>query len=160
MIRCIAALDNKNGIADEHGIPWRGKLPTDVAYYRTKITEGGDDILMGYVLYQELSHAYPGQNNYVASRNHTEPLRPGFTPVQDAHKFLETTTTDVWNIGGAALFASTIDLADELYLTRIEADFQCTKFFPGFGDDFELIDRGPDQTENGLTFHFEIWKRK
>jgi len=156
MIRFIAAIDQKHGIADDHGIPWQGKLSTDVKYYHDKIKTG--TLLMGYGLYKELSHPYPGGINFVATSKH-ETLRDGFEPVADARAFLQKAQGDVWNLGGAALFASTIDLADELYLTKIEADFNCTKFFPEYEHNFTLVSQTPSQVENGLTFTFTVYKR-
>ncbi|HUC87572.1 MAG TPA: dihydrofolate reductase [Candidatus Binatia bacterium] len=156
MIRFIAALDSKNGIADDHGIPWRGKLPSDVHYYRDKLETG--TILMGYGVYNELSEPYPGGINYVATTK-SEPLRQGFTPVPDARGFLQSSTGDIWDIGGAGLYSSTIDLADELYLTRIDHDFLCTKFFPEYRDSFSLKSKSEVFEENGLSFWFEVWQK-
>jgi dihydrofolate reductase len=158
MIRCIAALDSKNGIADDHGIPWHGKLPTDVAYYRDKLQSG--TILMGYGVYKELSKPYPGSINYVATSHPATALMDGFEVVSDASTFLRNTHGDIWNVGGAGLFTSTIAFADELYLTRIEADFHCTKFFPEFESSFVRASHSESHTENGLSFCFEVWKRK
>lgn len=158
MIRFIAAIDDKRGIADDHGIPWQGKLPTDVKYYRDKLKTG--TVLMGYGMYKEVSKPYPGGINYVAAQGQMGGLRPGFKPVDDARKFLSEFKGDIWNAGGAALFTSTLDLANELYLTRVQGDFNCTKFFPEFESDFELASSSEPITENGITFHFEVWRRK
>lgn len=157
MIRCMAAVDSKLGIADEHGVPWQGKLPTDIRYLHDMIR--GHDTIMGYGFYKELKKPFVNPTNYVATRSGKK-LRDGFIAVADAHKFLETFPRDIWNLGGAILFASTIDLADELYLTRVEGDFHCTKFFPAFEDQFVLQSSTEPQSENGITFHFEIWRRK
>ncbi len=157
MIRFIAAIDSKRGIADEHGIPWHGKIPTDVRYYHQKIK--GFTTIMGYGMYTELSKPLVNPTNYVASQRGTT-LRDGFILVEDAVTFLRNATADVWVLGGAVLFASTFDLADELYITQLTANFNCTKFFPSFESDFTLIRRGEDLSENGVTFRFEVWKRK
>jgi dihydrofolate reductase len=157
MIRFIAAIDSKNGIADEHGIPWQGKIPSDVKYYRDKVK--GGTILMGYGLYKEISNPYPGGTNYVATSKTDERLREGFQPVPDARKFLEEAKGDVWNLGGAGLFASTFDFADELYITQLDGDFNCTKFFPQFKEQFQLVSSSDPITENNITFRFQVWKR-
>jgi dihydrofolate reductase len=154
MIRFIAALDSKNGIADDHGIPWQ--LPTDVQYYRYKIKTG--TIIMGYGLYNELSEPYPGGINYVATSK-KQRLRRGFAPVPDARAFIKSSDGDIWNIGGAGLYTSTIDLADELYLTQIDHDFHCTKFFPEYRYLFSLKSKSEVFKENGLSFWFEIWQK-
>ena len=157
MIRFIAALDSKKGLANDKGIPWQGQLPTDVAYFRNKTLHG--NVMMGYGWYQEQKLPLPERRNLVAFDQQTE-LRPGFELVTDARTFLETTQDDIWVGGGAILFANTLDLADELYLTRLDKDFGCTKFFPEFENDFELANETEPQTENGITFTFQIWKRK
>ncbi len=158
MIRMIAAVDSKLGIANDHGIPWQGKVPSDVKYYETKIKNGIK--LMGYGLYKELSKPMPDGINYVATLNKQEKLKPGFEPVYDAREFLKNTKGEVWNLGGALLFSSTLDLADELYLTRLDADFNCTKFFPEFEKDFKRIEQSKPITENGITLVFEKWVRR
>lgn len=158
MIRFIAAIDSKQGIADEHGIPWQGKIPGDVRYYHEKIASGGA-ILMGYGLYKELSKPFANKKNYVAS-NRDEELKEGFKLVRDARKFQAEAEDDVWNLGGAGLFASTIDQADELYITQLDQDFHCTKFFPDFKDDFRLVSESEPVTENSITYTFQVWRRQ
>lgn len=159
MIRFIAAVDAKRGVATDNGIPWQGKIPGDVKYYRAKMAEKGGAILMGYGLYKELGDPYPGGINYVANLEDVN-LRPGFELVKDARAFLEQQDGDVWNLGGAALFTATIDMADELYITQLQTDFDCTKFFPAFADDFELKSESEPVTENDITYTFQVWARK
>lgn len=155
MIRFIAAIDSNKGIADEKGIPW--DLPTDKAYYRAKVRF--HKYLIGQGTYQELTEPLADTSMFIAT-SRAEKLRPGFTKVNDARKFLKTAKKDIWVGGGAGVFESTLDLANELYLTRIDQDFHCTKFFPEYKDKFELTWESEAQIENGTPFRFEVWKRK
>ncbi len=155
MIKFIAAIDSKKGIADDHGIPW--DLPTDKHYFRDMTT--GGIVMMGAGWYKEQQLPLPNRRNIVATSS-TEPLRPGFEKTGDAREFLKNLKEDIWVGGGAGLFASTLDLADELYLTHVEGDFQCTKFFPDFETDFEQVEISEPMTENGITFRFAVYKRK
>lgn len=157
MIRFIAAIDSAYGIADDKGIPWLGLLPTDMRQYREKIR--GFPIIMGYGHYVELTKPYPESLNYVATKG-TDKLLPGFIAVTDAHAFFEAFEGDIWNIGGAQLYETTLDLADELYLTRVNGDYGCTKFFPHFESNFVRKVKSPIQEENGIMFSFEKWIRK
>ncbi len=152
----MTALDAKRGIADDNGIPWHGKLPTDVKHYHQEID--GGVILMGYKTYLELSKPLPGRNIVASSQQRQ--LRPGFELVKDARDFLLNSKADVWNFGGAGLFASTFDLMTDLHLTQLEGDYHCTKFFPEFKDNFVLLTRSKPITENGITYRFEQWHRK
>jgi len=158
MLRMIAALDSRRGIADEHGIPWQGKIPTDSKYFREQTQNGL--ILMGYGTYKEFDTPLHDRENYVVVHPDTEDLRPGFAPVSDATHFFEEHSRDiVWVIGGAALFATSLPLADELFLTQLESDFHCTKFFPEYADTFELERTLGSHKESDITFHFEVWQR-
>lgn len=157
MIRFIAVIDQNRGMADDRGIPWQGKLPTDIAFFRAKTRHS--TVLMGYNTYQEFAAPLSDRENYVASARQKN-LREGFKLVRDAREFLENNRKDVWVIGGAGLFASTLDLADELYITQLEAKFPCTKFFPEFKSKFELIKSEKPLTESGITFRFEIYGRR
>lgn len=155
MIRCIAAIDAKRGIADDHGIPW--DLPNDRRYYRERVAN--QIVLMGRGTYNETRKPVGKLPDYVVTANPHE-LREGFAQVTDPRKFLREATSDVWVIGGAGLFGSVIDLADELYLTIIDGDYACTKFFPDYTNDFELAGETSTQTENGITYRFTTWRRK
>jgi dihydrofolate reductase len=128
MIRCIVAADEKNGIATDDGIPWN--LPNDTKYFREKTSTG--IVLMGIGTYKEFTNPMHDHINYVATHSEEE-IRPGFTKVTDVPDFFKKHATEtINNIGGAGLFASTIQLANELFITQIEADFSCTKFFPTY----------------------------
>ena len=156
MIRAIAAIDNKRGMATDTGIPW--KLPSDGERFTTLTQDG--IILMGYGTYKELTKPLHDKPNYVVTRDADEKLRDGFVPVVDTDKFFVTHDDIIWDIGGPGLLAATIDHIDELYLTQIDSDFNCTKFFPEYENDFTRQSVSDEKTENGISFRFEIWHRK
>jgi dihydrofolate reductase len=154
MMRMIVAVDSAGGMATGDGIPWT--LPTDQRFFSDQIAIGL--ILMGYTTYDEISEPLHGRTNYVATRRSVA-LREGFTAVPDAATFIaEHHGEMIQNIGGAGLFASTLHLADELVMTRIAADFRCTKFFPPFRDRFDLIAESDRIVENDVTFTFQTWR--
>jgi dihydrofolate reductase len=158
MIRAIVAIDEKRGMANDQGIPWRSKVPQEIAYFRDNTAQG--DILMGYGTYLEFKKPFHDHLNYVAT-NRDEELKPGFEKVTDAREFLKNYKGDlVWNIGGAGLLTQTLDLSDELYITQIQGDFKCTKFLPEFKDKYKMSNESPPITENGITYTFQVWQRK
>ena len=155
MIRAIAAIDDKRGLATDEGIPW--KLPADIMHERQE-TKGGN-LLMGYNTYLEFTAA-PADRHWFVVTDGTEPLREGFEPVTDLKAFMDHPPKDLWLFGGAGVFAQTIKYADELHLTKIEGDFHCTKFFPAYEYEFKLVNQSPSQHQNGLTFTFCVYVRK
>jgi dihydrofolate reductase len=155
LIRQIAAIDSRRGIATDSGIPW--KLPGDSAYFRAK-TESGL-IVMGRSTSDEFAAPLHDRDNYVFSRRSTR-LRPGFLVVTDLDELRRAHPgEDIWIIGGATVYAETITQADELLLTQVQGDFHCTKFFPPYDDAFRLSSHGDDQRDGGVSYRFEIWSR-
>jgi dihydrofolate reductase len=158
MIRLIAAMDTQRGIADEHGIPWQGKIPTDTKRFHEATANGL--IVMGYGTYEEYDKPLHDRENFVVSRPDTGALRAGFVAIPDADRFLDLHAHElVWVIGGAALFKTSLARAQELVLTHLDADFHCTKFFPEFADSFELETADGPHVENDISFRFETWRR-
>lgn len=155
MIKLIAAIDSLGGIADDTGIPW--SIPSDSEYYKKVISASGK-VLMGYNTYLNHEETITSKTEYVVT-SHTEPLRAGFVPVSDIETFL-TQTPYIWVVGGSGVFKEAIPLADYLYITQVEGDFNCTKFFPKFGDDFEMIRSSKILTENGYKYQYQIWQNK
>jgi dihydrofolate reductase len=157
MIRDIAAIDERLGLASDTGIPWH--IPADVEHFRT-LTESSR-VLMGYATYTEFEKPMPGRTNYVATRRTTS-LRDGFIRVGDVSSFLaDETTEDLWIIGGAMLYDVTLPSVEELVLTRIDGDFGCTKFFPAFDGTFSLVtDDAPPAVPGVPDIRFQTWRRK
>jgi dihydrofolate reductase len=155
VIRLIAAIDEKRGLSTDTGIPWR--LPGDVAHFRQLTVNG--TVLMGRSTYEEFAAPMANRKNVVLTRS-PDGLRPGFQGVTDLDSFLATQrgSEKLWVIGGGAVYAEAIGQAEELSLTRVAGDFDCTKFFPPFEADFELVDRDQGHRENGVAYGFAEWR--
>jgi dihydrofolate reductase len=155
VIRFIAALDDRRGVATDKGIPWR--LPGDSAYFRAQTSTG--QIVMGWATYVEFAAPLHDRTNFVLTSK-AEPLRDGFVAVRDLDQVITEHPDDlVWVLGGAAVFASTLGRASELYLTQVLADFDCTKFFPAYEDQFTRFEESETHEEGGVRYRFEKWRR-
>ena len=156
MIRAIVAMDPKQGIADASGIPWR--LPADHSYFR-KMTINSS-VLMGYNTYLTRIIPLQKRRNYVICEAESV-LRDGFEPVYDVDVFLSAKRTDdLWIIGGAETFTHCLRYCQELYITQIAYDFHCSKYFPEFKDQFELVRESDQQTDSNIAFIYQVWRRK
>lgn len=156
MIRLIAAIDRKNGIAKNEGQPWH--IPKDEQYFGHMTKKFGGRVLMGSTTYEVIGEPLEGRINYVLSRD-KQGLK-GVEVVENLEKFLEEQQDqDVWVIGGASVFAQVVGVADELYLTQIEADFNCDQFFPEYDKEFELTSQSQLQEENGFIFSYAVYEK-
>ena len=155
MIRLIAAIDSRRGIATDAGIPW--KLPGDTVYFHEKTLTGV--IVMGWATYNEFAAPLHGRDNFVMT-SRPDPLRTGFRSVGSLGQLAnDHPDEDIWVIGGATVYAETIGDADELLLTQVAGDFRCTMFFPPYDGAFRLAARGDDHREHDITYRFETWQR-
>jgi len=161
MIRLIVAADRKLGIAKNGGMPWQ--IPDDEAYFTEMTKTHGGNVLTGGVTFREAYGSVPlaQRHNFILTHDQT-PIE-GVTLVHDLDEFLHGFQgQDLWVAGGAAVFEQVINkgYADELYLTQIDADFDCDQFFPDFEDKFLLIQKSDKHQQNGFNFRYAVYGRK
>lgn len=159
MIRLIAAIDSKRGIAKDGGMPW--KIPEDEAYFTEETKKYGGNVLSGSTTFREAYKSKPlaGRQNYILT--HDDSPIAGVTLIHDLDKFLEEfKDKDLWVAGGGKVFGQVIEAgqADELYLTEIEGDFECDTFFPDYNG-FELVSKSELRQQNGYKFRYAIYKK-
>ena len=155
MIRHIVAFDQVHGIAKNGVQPWF--IPEDEQYFSAKTKTYGGNILVGSTTFRLFEHPLRERRNFVVTR-HTEPLI-GAEIVNDPESFLKSFTDDLWIIGGTEIFKQTMTVADELYVTTIEANFGCDRFYPEINNEFELVSKTDTQEQNGFRFRYEIYAR-
>lgn len=153
MNRLIVAMDRKRGMAKQGIFPWY--IPEDEEYYDKQTRTYGGNVLMGNTTFKTLHGPMPDRRNYVLTHDKT-PIS-GVELVHDLDKFLKDfQDTDLWVIGGANVFSQVMqaDRADELYITHIEADFNCNQFFPEYEQSFKLAEKSDLHEQNGFIFSY------
>lgn len=130
-VSLIAAIDRNGLIADDKGLPWAGRMPSDMVYFRA-ITIG-HTIIMGRTTFEEFDKLLPGRDHIVITSKKL-PKQPGLTVVKSPEDALTTVEDEgeVFVIGGAMVFSEFIDKAKKLYLTEIDHEFKGNKYFPKF----------------------------
>jgi len=161
MIRLLAATDRKLGIAKKGVLPWC--IPEDEKYFTDQTKTLGGHVLTGGVTFRVTYHGpLKDRHNYILTRDPT-PI-PGTTVVNDLKKFLDDfKQDDLWVAGGAAVFNEVMDLgrAEVLYLTHIDADFGCDRFFPEFNkEDYVLTSQSEPREQNGFHFYYAVYTRQ
>lgn len=155
MIRQMVALDRNRGIAKDGAQPW--KLPTDERYFSEQTKLYGGVVLMGRTTYEGIGMPLPERQNYVLTHD-GEFEAADISVVHDSAAFFAE-HSDVWVIGGGVVFAETLDIADELYITEIDEDYGCDTFYPEYMTDFEPSQTGGWQVENATRFRFMVYRR-
>lgn len=160
MIRLIAAIDRQNGLAKNGGMPWH--IPDDERYFTEMTKSRGGRVLTGGRTFREAYIGRPlaGRQNYVLTRR-TEHI-DGVTLVHDLKEFISRDRQqDLWIAGGAEVFEQALEagLADELYLTHIDADFGCDQFFADYSD-FEMTRQGKPREQNGFRYIYTVYAKR
>lgn len=161
MILFIAAIDRKRGIAKHGVMPW--SIPEDEAYFTTQTKTRGGNVLTGGKTFRGNYKSRPlvNRRNYILTR-HDEPI-PGATVVHDLDPLLDEFAGkkdhDLWVSGGAEVFEQIMQAgkADELYLTHIDADFDCDQFLPQYEDTFTKVEESDPREQNGFRFAYATY---
>ena len=127
-ISLIVAMATNRVIGLDNKMPWH--LSADLKKFKA-ITMGAP-ILMGRKTYESIGRPLPGRNNIIISRN-LDYQQAGCLVFNDINTAIETSSKDadeIFIIGGAELYKAILPLANNLYLTLINQDFNGDTFFP------------------------------
>ena len=164
MLSLIAALASNHAIGKDNELLWH--LPEDMRHFRE--TTRGKPVIMGRKTWESLPESFrplPGRHNIVVSRDPAYQAS-GATlagSLADALRQAEAESTaeEVFVIGGATLYRQALPLANRLYLTEIEQDFDGDVFFPDVQpQDWDEISRQPSQGTSGPQFSFVVYQRR
>lgn len=152
-ISIIAAVAEKNhAIGKNNKLLWH--IPEDLTRFK-KITSG-HPVIMGRKTYESIGRALPNRTNIVVTRNPSLTL-PGCEialSLEEAIKIAsELQTDEIFIIGGAEIYKKGIYLADRLYLTLVQGDFEGDTFFPNYST-FKTVLHKEERSEKGYTYTF------
>lgn len=173
----ISAVCRSNGIGFKGDLPWR--LKKEMAYF-TRVTSTTRDInlknavIMGRKTWDSIPKKYrplEGRVNVVLSK--TLSMTPNeadylFPSLEEAVSSLSTVPTidQLFVIGGSSIYEEALksSLCSKIYLTRIDADFECDTFFPLFDNKkFQEVQEpsipSDEQEEKGIRYKFHVYKR-
>ena len=125
MIKMIAAVSKNGVIGVDGGLPWAGKYPEDMKFFRTMTKNS--IIIMGRKTFESIGNRpLPTRRNIVISRSANT---PGTTVTADGVEVYESVAEaidrcdgdnrDIWIVGGERVYEAGMEFADEIYLTMI-----------------------------------------
>lgn len=152
-ISMIAAIAKENrAIGKNNKLLWN--IPEDLTRFK-KITSG-HPIIMGRKTYESIGRPLPGRTNIVLSRNiekNIEGCILASTLEEAIKKAIEIDKAEIFIIGGGEIFKKGILVADKLYLTLVEGDFEGDVFFPDYSA-FTHALHEEKHTTAGYTYTF------
>ncbi|WP_054726614.1 dihydrofolate reductase [Paucilactobacillus hokkaidonensis] len=149
MISFIWAEDLDGTIGKDGRLPWH--LPADMRRFKELTTN--HTVVMGKRTYESLNRPLPRRRNIVLSNT--------LTPVENVEimrnadeleNFLKNTNDDVYIIGGAIVFATTINWVDHLFRTVIADHFNGdTNMIPINYDNWKLQERNEFSADEKIS---------
>ena len=156
----ICAMASNGIIGRNNGLPWH--LPEDLRY--CKATTMGHSIIMGRKTWESIGRPLPGRTSIVVTRD-ADYVAEGAKVVhsmQDALRLAESIavidgTEQAFVIGGAALYATAMPIADRFHLTRVHAEVEGDTVLSGFDEsEWREVARDDFQRNKANPFDYSI----
>lgn len=138
MVSIIVAVAQNGTIGDKNSLLWH--ISEDMRFF--KRTTSGHPVIMGRKTYDSLGRPLPNRTNVVISRTaeHIE----GCTIARSLEEAIALfpAEEEIFIIGGAQIYALALEIADRIYITRVEYDYEGDTSFPEWDESkWQLIDR-------------------
>ncbi|MEK7124208.1 MAG: dihydrofolate reductase [Patescibacteria group bacterium] len=131
MISIISALAKNNVIGKKNALPWY--LPADLKHFKENTT--GKTIVMGLNTFKSVGEKpLPNRKNIVLTDDMNYKAPESVVLAHSIDEVLELSKNDgeLMVSGGAMVYKQFLPLADRLYLTFIDYDFDGDIYFPEF----------------------------
>lgn len=133
--KAIAAMSLNRVIGAGNKIPWH--LPEDFKWFKQLTT--GNVIVMGRKTFESIGRPLPNRETIVLSRSQFS--HPGVRTIADLSEInLASEPREVFICGGAQIYAQTLPLCSDLYLTLVKREVDGDAFFPAFENLFEAVE--------------------
>ncbi len=156
MISLIVALDKNRVIGLNNAMPWH--LPGELQYFKEMTM--GKPIIMGRKTFESIGRPLPGRRNIVITRNpqyDAEGIELALS-LDEAIK-IAGDVEEIMIIGGQQIFTESLPLADRLYITEIDHEFEGDTFFPEYEGWQKVSCQERIQTPYGYTFQYCIYEK-
>lgn len=156
MISLIVAYSKNKVIGNKNRIPWY--IPNDLEYFR-KLTLN-QIIVMGRKTFDSIKQPLKDRTNIVLTRNNNLKIKDCII----MHSIAEVLRNfrNFFVIGGEEIYKQFLPVADTLYITLVDFNFEGDRFFPEIPKDFALVSKvkGIRNPQNHYDYYFLVLKRK
>ena len=160
MIIMIAAVAENDALGKNNDLLWH--LPND--FKRFKAITSGHFIVMGRKTFESFPKPLPNRTHIIISRQ-KDYLKEGCIVVENVEKAIAVCPKEetVFIIGGGEIYKQSIDLADQLDITRVHHSFDADVFFPEIDlNIWELTSEifNPKDEKHLFDYTFQTFTRK
>ncbi len=126
-----AVAEGNRAIGKDNRLLWH--IPDDLKRFKTLTL--GHPVIMGENTYRSIGRPLPGRTNIILSfsKQFSAPGCEVFATLESALNYAaKRDAKEVFIIGGAMVYQAALPLADRLYITLVEGDYQGDAFFPDY----------------------------
>ena len=159
MVSIIVAMGRNRVIGKDNSLIWH--LPADLKHF--KETTMGRPVIMGRKTFESVGKPLPGRTNIIVTRR-KDYRAQGCLAAGSVEQALELVAgePEVFIAGGGEIYRQSLPLADRMYITIIDHDFEGDTFFPEFSVKKWKISQEiyhPADDRNKYPMVFRIYKR-
>jgi dihydrofolate reductase len=151
MIKVIVATSKNRVIGNDNSLIWH--LPADLKHFKKLTTD--NTIVMGRKTYESIGKPLPNRRNIIITRQ--ENYNPdGCEVVNSLEESLLLCAEDCFIIGGGEIYKQSINIADKIYLTLVDEEFEGDTYFPEIGKEWRVVSKidndSDDKNKHGYSF--------
>lgn len=159
MISMIVAADENNVIGKDNQLIWH--LPDDLKFFKQKTS--GHCIIMGRHTFESVGKPLPRRTNIIITRDKNYTAE-GCKVVHSLEDALELAKEDdnPFIVGGEQIYRLALPIADEVFLTRVHAEFEGDRHFPELGDEWKEVESEfhPTDEKHEHSFTFKTYRKR
>lgn len=152
-INIIVARSRNGVIGKDEKLPWH--LPEDLKFFKEKTM--GFPVIMGRKTWESIGKPLKGRQNVVLTKNPSYEVKNAIK-VSSLEEALTLFTGDIFIIGGATLYKQALPLANKVWITEIDKDFEGNAIFDKLDEkEWKLI--WSEVHQSSLPFKFQCFER-
>ena len=147
LISIIAAIGTNRELGKNNKLLWH--IPDDLKHFK-RLTSG-HPVIMGRKTYESIGRPLPDRINIIITKNSIYSVSNCIVvhSLKDALEIAkEKEKEEIFIIGGGQIYKEAINMADKLYLTKVDASYDADTYFPNYSRFKNIISSQKGKSEN------------
>lgn len=161
IISLVVAAANNNAIGKENRLLWH--LPNDMRFFKNRTW--AMPVIMGRKTFESLSgKPLNGRMNIVITKQ-ADYDKEGIVVAHSLEASYDIAAAanykECYVIGGAEIYEQSLEVAQRVYLTRVDCTLEGDKYFPVLNNHWQLISEEAfsADTKHAFPFSFQVWEK-
>lgn len=157
VVSIIVAVDRNRAIGKDNKLLWH--IPEDFQWFKSHTN--GHPVIMGRKTHESIGKVLPNRLNVVITSQKAKICSPAIS-VSSLQEGIDLATQnddqEVFIIGGSSVYEQALPLADRLYITVVDAEYEADAYFPDYSS-FQKIVFQKKSHKDDLSYTFYILEK-